>query len=258
MEKGQNKAKRRLIISCIVSLSISLAFFVGTVYLVTYCRAQEVVDDSMVTVCKILALTGVFFLVVAFGHILPALFSRNSMCDENVMRQAFSKYIPYGETLEAGIYATVRESKVSELFRKCRCEEGMLIPDDNAGILSFNKEKYHEYNVFMGVTQSQLLIVECEKNKHFYDCSYVNNVQNANIREITTELSWDDIGISFPLESIKQCKVKKGLYGSLLWTITMENGSYFKVFILDNAGPNGNMPHHIAYRDAIFEKIKNK
>lgn len=27
----------------------------------------------------------------------------------------------------------MRESKVSELFRKCRCEEGMLIPDDNAG-----------------------------------------------------------------------------------------------------------------------------
>lgn len=89
MEKGQNKAKRRLIISGIVSICISLAFFVGTGYLVTYCRAQEVVDDSMVTVCKILALAGVFFLIVAFGHILPAFFSRNSMCDENVMRQEY-------------------------------------------------------------------------------------------------------------------------------------------------------------------------
>ena len=171
------------------------------------------------------------------------------------MRQALSKYLPHGETLMAGIYATVQESKIITVFKNCRCIEGKLIPDENAGVLSLVKGKYAEYSVYLGITQSDLLIVECEKNKHYYEYSNEPDVQNMDVQELGSELDWNDIGIVFSLEDVQNCDVKKGRMGSVLCTLTMKNGTYFKLSLPETAGPNGDMPHHTEYREAILTRL---
>lgn len=255
MDQGRKKARKRVIVIFVVYLCIALAFLGTAAYFIMENRAGGDVSDRMVTVTKILVFASIFFLILDFGHILPSLFSHNKICNEVNMRQALSKYIPYGENLMAGIYATVQESKINAVFRKCRCIEGKLIPDENAGVLSLVKGKYAEYSVYLGVTQSDLLIVECEKNKHYYEYSNEPDIQNMDVQELSTELNWEDIGISFPLEDVQSCKVKKGRMGSILCILTMKNGTYFKLTLPDSAGPNGDMPHHTEYREAILTRL---
>ena len=161
IDQGQKKARKRAIVIFVVYLCIALAFLGGAAYFIMEKRAGGYVSDRMATVTKILVLASIFFLILDFGHILPRLFLHNKLCNEVNMRQALSKYIPNGEILMAGIYATVQESKINAVFKKCCCIEGKLIPDENAGILSLVKGKYAEYSVYLGITQSDLLIVEC-------------------------------------------------------------------------------------------------
>lgn len=175
------------------------------------------------------------------------------------MRQALSKYIPNGEILMAGIYATVQESKINAVFKKYRCIEGKLIPDENAGILSLVKGKYAEYSVYLGITQSDLLIVECNKNKYYYyEYSNETDIQNMDIQALSTELNWEDIGIRFSLEDVQSCDVKKGRMGSVLCTLTMKNGTYFKLSLPESAAPNADMPHHTEHREAILTRLGGK
>ena len=258
MDKGQKKARKRVIVIFVVYLCIALAFLGIAAYFIMQKRAGGDVSDRIVKVTQILVLASVFFLVLDFGFILPSLLSHNKICNEVNMRQALSKYLPHGETLMAGIYATVQESKIITVFKNCRCIEGKLIPDENAGVLSLVKGKYAEYSVYLGITQSDLLIVECEKNKHYYEYSNEPDVQNMDVQKLGSELDWNDIGIVFSLEDVQNCDVKKGRMGSVLCTLTMKNGTYFKLSLPETAGPNGDMPHHTEYREAILTRLGEK
>lgn len=257
MDHAKNKARRRVITIFMIYLCIALMFFGLFAYIVTVKRAEGNVSDRTVTLSKIFVLAGIFFLIMDFGHILPSLLSHNKICTEVSMRQTLSKYIPIEESLVAGIYATVQESKVTAVFGKCRCLEGRLVPDENGGVVALNKEKYAAYDIYLGITQSHLLIVECGKNRHYYECTNEPDMQQIDVQELSTELSWDDIGTSFLLEDVQSCEIKKGRMGAMLCNIIMKNGTYFKCTLPDSAGPNGDMPHHIEYREMILARLGN-
>lgn len=255
MDQGRRNARRRAIVVFIVFLCIALVFLGISAYMLIVKRAEGSVSDRSAMVCQICALAGIFFLVLDFGHLLPSLFSHNKIYTEANMRAALSKYIPYGEALIAGIYAIAQESKVDVVYGKCRCMEGKLVPDENAGVVSFSKEKYAEYEVYLGITQSKLLIVECGKNKHYYQYSDEPDMQSMNVETLCSELDWEDIGTVFSTDEVQSCKTKKGRMGRILCTITMKNGTYFKLALPDNAGANGEMPHHMENREAIITRL---
>ena len=56
--------------------------------------------------------------------------------DEANMRQSLEKYIPEGETLQAGIHAIAKETKVTGIYGKCIRKEDSLVPDENGGIIA--------------------------------------------------------------------------------------------------------------------------
>lgn len=255
MDRGQEIAKKRAFVLFVSYLCMALVCFGIFAYLVIVKRGEGAVSDRLITVSQIIVFVGIFFLILAFVHILPSLFAHNKICSEANMRQALGKYIPCGETLLAGIYATVQESSVTAVFGKCRCMEGRLVPDEAGGTLALIKRKVLEYEIYLGITQSYLLIGECGKNRHAYQCVDGPDVREEDVKELTSELLWEDIGTSFPLEDVQSCEVRKGLMGAILCTLTMKNGTYFKLTLPDNAGPNADMPHHTRYREMILARL---
>lgn len=256
MDQGRKKARKRVIVIFWIYLCIALVCIGIGAYLVIVKRTEGAVNDRLVTLSKILVFAGIFFLIMDFGHILPSLFSHNKIRSEANMRQVLSKYIPCDETLLAGIYASVQQSKVKAFFGKCRCEDGKLVPDENGGVLSLDKEKYAAYEVYLGITQSHLLVVECTKNKHCYSCTIEPDIPSQDVQELSAELNWEDIGNCFLLEDVQNFEVKKGSFGSTLCTLTMKNGTYFKLLLPYAAGPNGDMPHHTEYLEAILARLR--
>ena len=67
-----------------------------------------------------------------------------------------------------------------------------------------------------------------------------------------------DVFFSEQNEDVQNCDVKKGRMGSVLCTLTMKNGTYFKLSLPETAGPNGDMPHHTEYREAILTRLGEK
>ena len=47
---------------------------------------------------------------------------------------------PEGETLQAGIHAIAKETKVTGIYGKCIRKEDSLVPDENGGIIALNKK----------------------------------------------------------------------------------------------------------------------
>ena len=76
----------------------------------------------MVTLYKISALLGVFFLVLALGYILPAIVKVSKgefgIFDEENMMKALKKYLPDGETLTEGIYCVGIQTEIYKSKRK--------------------------------------------------------------------------------------------------------------------------------------------
>lgn len=122
--------------------------------------------------------------------------------------------------------------------------------------LHWTKKKCCSYNIYIGITQSRLLIVECEKNKHAYSLESEPDVPETEVQNLQEELLWNDIGISFPLEDVQVCETQKAGFGRIMCTIKMKNGDYFKLELPDSAGPfKGDMVHHIEYREMILTRL---
>lgn len=172
--------------------------------------------------------------------------------DEKNMRQALGKYIPDGETLMAGIHAVSKESSVTGVFGKCARTESGLIPDENGGTIALEKKKYSTCDIYLGITQSFLVIAECENYSHLYQFDDNPDVRQGDIQELTSPILLDDIGTCFPLTDIQSCEIKKGWMGSIKCFLTMKNGSYFKLMFPKLGGLGGGMPHHTEYREAII------
>lgn len=175
--------------------------------------------------------------------------------DETNMRRVLEKYIPDGETLLAGIHAAAKESKVTAVFGKCVRTENRLIPHENGGVIAVDKKKYSGYDVYIGITQSFLIIADCESYGHLYQFDDAPGADKADIQEVVSDIFLADIGTCFPLADIQSCQMKKGWLGSVKCFITMKNGSYFKLMFPKLGGLGDGMPHHAEYRDAIIARL---
>ena len=254
-DQGKSRAGRRIITSFVIVLCLAIIFIGIAAFFMIQKRSGMEVDDRTLQLIQCLALASVFLLVLDFGHVLPRLFRKDRFADENTMRQAIAKYLPNGEVLEAGIYAVVTESDVTVTYKKCRYEKGKLIKDNEAGLFSMEKKKVCEYTVYLGMSQTSLFIVECENNKHYYEYPTRTNIPYESIPELPEDIEEQEVGIKFSLDEIKECKVENGKQGMKLCTLIMQNGTYFKMKLPDNAGPTSNMPHHLEYREKLLGRM---
>lgn len=178
--------------------------------------------------------------------------------NEANMRQALGKYIPNGETLLAGIHAISHETDIKCLFGKCVYNEDRLIPDENGYIIAVNKKKHSTYDIYIGITQHFLVITDCEGDSYFYEFDEVPEGSSKDIQKVASDLLLTDIGTCFPLADIKNCEIKKGWMGSVKCSLTLKNGSSFKLRFPKLGGVGGGMPHHAEYREAMIALLSGR
>ncbi len=75
MDEERRKVKRLIIILFLACLCAALVCFGIFIYLLNAYRNGELVGDRIVTVSKIVVMTGIFFLILAFGNLLPVFIS---------------------------------------------------------------------------------------------------------------------------------------------------------------------------------------
>lgn len=218
---------------------------------------ENPVSDRSVTVYTILVLTGVFFLIIAFGYLLPAIIKLNKgeygILDEENMRRALEKYLPVGETLTAGIHGVGIQTEIRQVFGKCILLEDMLIPNQSAGALEVKKCKYSSHDVYIGISQHYLLLSECGTYKHLYEFNDVSDQESAAVESIGEPVPIQDIGCCFPLTEIEKCDIKGTRMGAYSCSITMKNGCFLKLMLPKTGGPG--MPHHDDYRKALVAQL---
>lgn len=174
---------------------------------------------------------------------------------ERNLIEALKKYIPAGETLSAGIHAVSKETDVTGLYGKCIYTESGLMPSENGGVISVHKKKFATCDIYFGITQSFFVLADCERYSHAYEFDDGPEAGGEGIKEVTSFLTFTDIGTCFRLADIKTCEIKKGMMGSVKCFITMKNGSYFKLMFPKLGGLGGGMPHHAQYREAILQRL---
>lgn len=179
----------------------------------------------------------------------------SAIFSETNMEHALKKYLLEGESLQAGIHAVAKESLITAAFEKCVRTESKLLPDENGGAITLFKKKYSAYDIYIGITESSLIIAECEENSHFYQFDDNPNTKETTPQIVASPILLADIGTHFSLTDIQDCKIKKGWMGSVNCFITMKNGSYFKLCFPKLGGLGGGMPHHAEYREAIIQKL---
>lgn len=229
-------------------------------YLGEFYIKEHFVNQRTATICTIFALSGVLFLVVAFGYIAPAMVKASKgdfgILDENVMRQMLGKYLPEGETLMAGVYGLGTQEEIKQVFGKCIYDGERLIPDENGTALQVSKSKFAKFGVYIGITEHYLLLAECEKYKHLYEFNDVPNPDESAVQDLDTCISLEEIGTCFPLSEIQGCEIKNAWMGAVSCSITMKNGSLIKLTLQKSGGPA--MPHHAEYREKIMACLNTR
>lgn len=182
----------------------------------------------------------------------------SEMFDEGNMRRTLERYIPAGETLQAGIHAVSKETSIQAVFEKCLCTEYKVIPDDEGSTVMLTKKKRSAYDIYVGITQSFLVMAECESNQYRYEFHVVEPERTVDAQEVTEEILLSDLGTCYPLSDIQSCEIKKGVMGSVNCSLTMKNGSYFKLMFPKLGGLGSGMPHHTEYREAIIARLRGR
>lgn len=270
MNNGKKDTGKSAVLSFILCMMIALVCFGIFAYILMMTRNGGTVDERIVSISKIIVLVGVFFLVIAFGHVLPTIIKGKKskggtqvtdaldIFNEANMRQALEKYIPAGETLIAGIHAVAKESSVICVFGKCVIEEDMIRPYESGKTTAVRKAKYCTYDLYVGITQRSFVVADCEEYRYYHEFDKYTVKDNAEIKEVTEAIPLKDVGKCFRLEDIQSCNVKKGMAGSLNCVITLKNGGYFKLILPKTGGFGGGMPRHEEYRDAIIKCLSEK
>ena len=264
------KDKKRHIRLLIISLLFAAIFLGGATYLIITYRGTEAATDTIVSITKILVLAGIFFLVIAFGHIVPAFVTlkkrENGMPEtegtgilsEKKMQNALGKYIPDGETLLAGIHAVGKESSVTCVFKNCVLTEDALLADESDNTVSVSKSKFSTYDLYIGITQHSFVVADCETYRYYYEFDKEPITDTTDIQVVTKDIPLRDIGKCFPLTDIESFEVKNGFAGSMNCVIKLKNGGYFKLLLPKMGGLGGGMPRHEEYRDAIVKCLSKK
>lgn len=142
--------------------------------------------------------------------------------DEGNMFAVLAPCTPQGETVLAGIHGIT---------------------------LQVNKKKTSRFDVYIGITEHFLLVAECEERK------YLTQVYGIRVRDTRATVA-EDAGVCFPFSEIGQCKIEKGIMGSVNCSVTMRDGCFLKLQMPKLAGLGGGMPHHAEYREAILARLR--
>jgi len=175
--------------------------------------------------------------------------------NEENMRHILQKYVFSGETLVAGIHAVSHETEISGVFGKCTCTENSLIPDEDGSVIVLNKKKYSAYDIYIGITEQSLVIADCEQCSYLYEFEDGSDADAVDVQNVSSEIFLTDIGTCYALADIRSCEIKKGWMGSVKCSLTMRNGSHFKLMFPKLGGLGGGMQHHAEYRDRIIERL---
>lgn len=101
MDNEHKKAKRFVIILFLACLFIALACFGIFAYIFLTIRGTELVNDRIVTLSKAIVMIGIFFLVLAFGYLVPILLSSRK---SDVNRHATNTSDVFDETNITGVF----------------------------------------------------------------------------------------------------------------------------------------------------------
>ena len=75
MDMERKKTKKLTVVLFLSCICIALVCFGIFGYIVLIKQGGGVVSPRLVTISKIFVMTGIFFIVLAFGHLLPVLIS---------------------------------------------------------------------------------------------------------------------------------------------------------------------------------------
>ena len=258
MNNERGKAKKRVVTLFISYLCIALICFGIFACLAIKFRGTEAADERLVNISKIFVLAGIFFLVLAFGYILPALIAQSKKKDdlqENksdiAMRQALEKYIPDGETMLAGVRAVAKESSAICSFGECVIADDKIAADKNGKTVTITKKKYSAYDIYLGITQYSFVVADCQPNRYMYEFNKDSVKSETDIQTVTEDILLKDVGKCFRLADIQSCKVKNGFGGSVNCVVTMKNGSCFKLMFPGISEGS----RYEEYRDAIVARL---
>ncbi len=136
--------------------------------------------------------------------------------DEGHMMQVLGRCVPDGESISAGIHGVT---------------------------LQVNKKKTSRFDVYIGITAHDLIVVECEERQYLNEFYHI-----PDLRKTMAE----DVGICFPLTEIQSCETQKGIMGAVNCSITLKNGNFLELQLPKLGGLGGGMPHHAEYREKII------
>lgn len=134
------------------------------------------------------------------------------------------------------------ENYMLAVLQPCLPPEEKLLAAVKAITLQVNKKKTSFFDVYIGLTASYLLVIECEER-----CYLNDEYRIPDWRKTVAE----DLGTCFALSEIQSCVVKKGIMGAINCALTMRDGGFIKLQIPKRAGLGGGMPNHLANREKI-------
>ncbi len=140
----------------------------------------------------------------------------SAIFDEGHMMQVLGRCVPEGESISAGIHGVT---------------------------LQVNKKKTSRFDVYIGITAHDLIVVECEERQYLNEFYHI-----PDLRKTVAE----DAGTCFPLTEIQSCEIQKGIMGAVNCSITLKNGNFLKLQLPRLGGLGGGMPHHAEYREKII------
>lgn len=261
MYKRPKKAMIFVVLFILLCICIAAACFGASAYIVAKYRGTETVSQSTADLAKVLFMTGIFFLVVAFGYMLLPLIvafrkkksgesAPSYLFTEADMRRLLDKYIPDGETLLAGIPAVSKKTTVYAAFDGCFAANDRLVPAQDGKTVALMKQKVNPYGIYLGITQNYLVMTDYEQNSFYYQFDDKPNSSETKIQTVAEDILLADIGKCFSLTDIEKCEFKKGFWGEVNGVITMKNGSCFKLSL-----PAVLVEHQPEYRKAIIARL---
>lgn len=178
-----------------------------------------------------------------------------SVCfDVNNMNKIMGMFCPEGEKVLGAVYGVGKATEIVQYFGGCESKGNMLVPADTNNLLKVLKKKVCTYDLYIGYTEKSLIISECDMaTTYFYDIEEITTPALTGVIKLDKEVTHKSIGKTFPLESIREFKIKNGLFGSLNCVLKLDNGTFFKFMLAKRAGIGGQMPEHMKNRDKIIE-----
>lgn len=177
--------------------------------------------------------------------------------DVNNMNAVLGEFCPEGENVLAAVYGVGKSAEIIQYFGGCRQTPDTLAPADTDNIIKVLKMKVCTYDLYIGYTERSLIISECDMStKYYYEFDNISDPVLTGVNRMEKEITHKSIGKVFPLESIKEFKVKNGWFGSVKCFLRLNNGTIFKFMLAKRAGVSGQMPNHMENRDKIIELLK--